>query len=104
MHGAAVAPVGFRVDAFAAALAARPLQEIAADRFFPIIGLRAKLNRERVRRGIAGPLVAAETTQNWRKRDSGVTPKAPLRSKALDEVGGVCGEGLQDIVSLLAGS
>ncbi len=33
-----------------------------------------------------------------------VTPKAPLRSKALDEVGGVCGEGLQDIVSLLAGS
>ena len=104
LHGAGVAAVGFRFGACDAALAPRPLRKIVADNFFPIIGIRAMLNRGRVRRRIAGPLVAAETTQNWRKRDSGVTPKAPLRSKALDEVGGVCGEGLQDIVSLLAGS
>jgi hypothetical protein len=37
------------------------------DIFFPIIGIRAMVNRERVRRRIAGPLVAAETTQKMEK-------------------------------------
>ncbi len=61
------APVGFRVGARDAALAARSFLEIAADNFFSIIGVRAMLNRERVRRPIAGPLVAAETTQKLEK-------------------------------------
>ncbi|MGD0185269.1 MAG: hypothetical protein ABSC25_08460 [Roseiarcus sp.] len=50
MHGAGVAAVGFRVGACDAALAPRPLPEIAADNFFPIIRIRAMLNRERLRR------------------------------------------------------
>ncbi len=62
-RGAGVAAVGFRVGACDAALGPRPPREIAADIFFPTIGVRAKLNRERVRQGAAGPLVAAETTQ-----------------------------------------
>jgi hypothetical protein len=75
LHGAGVAAVGFRFGACDAALAPRPLRKIVADNFFPIIGIRAMLNRGRVRRRIAGPLVAAETTQNWRKRDSGSTDR-----------------------------
>jgi hypothetical protein len=67
LHGAGSAAVGFRVGACDAALALRPLREIAADNFFPIIGIRAMVNRERVRRRIAGPLVAAETTQKLEK-------------------------------------
>jgi hypothetical protein len=38
-------------------------RKIVADNFFPKTGIRAMVNRERVRRRIAGPLVAAETTQ-----------------------------------------
>jgi hypothetical protein len=60
-----VAAVGFRAGACDAALAPRPLRKIVADKFFPIIGIRAMLNRERVRQGIVGPLVAAETTQKF---------------------------------------
>jgi hypothetical protein len=67
LHGAGVAAVGFRVGACDAALAPRPLREIAADNFFPIIGIRAMLNRERVRQHIAGSLVAAETTEKLEK-------------------------------------
>jgi len=37
------------------------------DNFFPIIGIRAMVNHGRVRRGIAGPLVAAETRQKLEK-------------------------------------
>jgi len=50
LSGAGVAAVGFRVGACDAALAPRPLPEIAADNFFPIIRIRAMLNRERLRR------------------------------------------------------
>ena len=39
LRRAAVAAVGFRVGACAAALASRPLRKIAADNFFPIIAL-----------------------------------------------------------------
>jgi hypothetical protein len=67
LHGAGSAAVGFRVGACDAARAPTPLREIAADIFFPIIGIRAKLNRKRVRQGIAEPLVAAETTQKLEK-------------------------------------
>jgi hypothetical protein len=67
LHGAGVAAVGFRVGASDAALAPRPLPEIAADNFFPIIRIRAMLNRERLRQRIAKPLVAAETTKKKEK-------------------------------------
>jgi hypothetical protein len=65
LHGAGTAAVSFRVGACDAALARRPLAEIAADNFFPIIGIRAMVNRERVRQSAAGPLIAAETTQKF---------------------------------------
>jgi hypothetical protein len=67
LSGAAVAAVGFRVGACDAALVPGPLRKIAADNVFPVIGIRAMLNRGRVRRRIAGSLVAAETTQELEK-------------------------------------
>jgi hypothetical protein len=67
LSGAGVAAVGFRVGACDAALVPGPLREIAADNFFPVIGIRVTLNCGRVRRRIAGPLVAAEATQKLEK-------------------------------------
>jgi hypothetical protein len=67
LHGAGVAAVGFRVGACDAAFAPRPLPENAADNFFPVIRIRAMLNRERVRQGVAGPPIAVETTQKSEK-------------------------------------
>ncbi len=40
-----------------------PFRKIAGDNFFPIIRIRAMVNRERFRQRIAGSLAAAETTQ-----------------------------------------
>jgi len=67
-----------RAGASEAAPAPRPPREIAADNVFAIIAVRAILNRGRVRRHFAGPPVAAEATQNSRKRDSGSTDRQPL--------------------------
>jgi hypothetical protein len=36
------------------------------------------VNRQRARQAIAERLAAAETTQNWRKRDSGSIDRQPL--------------------------
>ena len=55
--GAGSAAVGFRIGACGAALALRPLREIAVDNFFPKIEIRAMVNRQRVRQPIAGRLV-----------------------------------------------
>jgi hypothetical protein len=67
LHGAGVAAVGFRAGACDAVLSPRPVAEIAADIFFPIIGIRAMLNRERARQGAAGPPIAAEAAQKLEK-------------------------------------
>jgi hypothetical protein len=78
-HGAGVAAVGFRVGACDAAFAPRPLRKIVADNFFPMIGIRAMVNRQRARQAIAGPPVRRpRLRRNWRKRDSGSTDRQAL--------------------------
>ena len=54
------------------------LRDIAADKFFPIIGIRAMVNRGRVRRRASGRSSRPRRRKNWRKRDSGSTDRQPL--------------------------
>ncbi len=73
--GLAGVPYGLVEPAMGVAMG---VEKNAADNFFPIIGIRATLNRERFRQHASSRSSRSRRRKNWRKRDSGSTDRQPL--------------------------
>jgi hypothetical protein len=61
------------------------------------IAIRARLRRLNILNMVVDPVISFRERRSKRKNGHFVTPKPSVSGEGLDEVGRVCGEGLEDV-------